>query len=473
MRPRLIPFLLAAGALVATGCASGSDPGESTAVDLTPATPIVGTNFGPPPSVSDGPLDATVAADLDLLFGSLTTAVDVEALERLGDSAEARIAWLLTDLLQFTGRGGDLEQSTLAAWEGVTGRTLDASSPGWSATTDHLIAWDTPPPPGYINWKRQLFELIEPGWAPLFDDPQATIDWRGVAWGGVLIDDRPLNQTDVPCPESCIPALDDPGLTDAASGVWYPDDRTVFGVVVGDQAVAFPKNIMEIHEMVNMTIDGRRIGMPYCTLCGSAQAYFTDRVADGVDLAGNETYELRTSGLLSRSNKVMYEFHTRSVFDTFTGEAVAGPLREAGVTLEQITVQVTSWGDWKAAHPATQIIAEDGGIGRTYDEDPLQGRDDDGPIFPIGDIDGRLGVQAPVLGVVLDDGTAVAFAVADANAVLDVGGQVTIAGVEVTSDGGGLTAAKADTGDALTSHQAFWFAWSQFHPTTLLWTADT
>ena len=51
---------------------------------------------------------------------------------------------------------------------------------------------------------------------------------------------------------------------------------------------------------------------------------------DVIELDGvGETYELRTSGLLSRSNKVMYEFHTRSVFDTFTGEAVTGSLRAA------------------------------------------------------------------------------------------------------------------------------------------------
>ena len=40
--------------------------------------------------------------------------------------------------------------------------------------------------------------------------------------------------------------------------------------------------------------------------------------------------------------------------------------------------------------PDTRIIAEDGGIGRSYPLDPLQGRDDNGPIFPVGDVDGRL-----------------------------------------------------------------------------------
>jgi hypothetical protein len=80
----------------------------------------------------------------------------------------------------------------------------------------------------------------------------------------------------------------------------------------------------------------------------------------------DEVPVLRTSGLLSRSNKVMYDLRTESVFDTFTGAAVSGPLRDAGLVLEETTGVRTTWGEWKAAHPDTTIIAEDGGVGRSY-----------------------------------------------------------------------------------------------------------
>jgi hypothetical protein len=46
---------------------------------------------------------------------------------------------------------------------------------------------------------------------------------------------------------------------------------------------------------------------------------------------------------------------------------------------------------------------------------------------------------------------------------------VTSAGVELIVDGGGLRAIEASTGASLPSHESFWFAWSQFHPTTELW----
>jgi hypothetical protein len=282
----------------------------------------------------------------------------------------------------------------------------------------------------------------------------------------VLIDDRELADTEG-CTRGCIPALDDPAVTDAAGGDWYPDDAIVFGIVEGDEALAIPKNIAEIHEMFNLTLGDRRFGIPYCTLCGSAQAYRTD---DAVTLGGaDDVPVLRTSGLLSRSNKVMYDLRTGSVFDTFTGAAVSGPLQEEGIVLDETTVLRTTWGEWKAAHPDTTIIAEDGGIGRSYSLDPLQGRDDNGPIFPIGPADDRLDVQELVVGVITDAGTPIAFPADAARAALAAGDTVEVAGVELIDDGGGLRAVDQATGESIPSHEAFWFAWSQFHPRTELW----
>jgi hypothetical protein len=221
---------------------------------------------------------------------------------------------------------------------------------------------------------------------------------------------------------------------------------------------------MEVHEMVNLTVGGRRIGLPYCTLCGSAQAYLTDAVPDGI-----ETPILRTSGLLSRSNKVMYDVVSGSLFNTFTGRAVSGPLRDVGVVLEQTTVTVSTWGEWKAAHPGTMIVAPDGGIGRRYPDDPLGGRDDDGPIFPIGQADPRLPVQMAVVGVIGPDGRPVAFPAELAAAELAGGRPVTFDEIELFTDGAGLRA-RLNGGEAVAAHESFWFAWSQFHPDTALWT---
>ena len=414
----------------------------------------------PAPAVPDGPLDPRLASDLDRVFGA--EGVDLDALARVGGSGDARVAWLLSDLLRFV-QVGETSDAAVLAFERLTGTDVPRGF-AWPLVTNWLIAWDLPAPPDYVSWKRIFFEFVEPDWIPFFDDADADIDWRLLSWGGVFMDDRQPHQVNSPCIRGCIPAINDPAVTDAAGGDWYPDERLVFGVVVNGEARAYPKNIMEIHEMVNDTVGGRRIGMPYCTLCGSAQAYFTDRPPPGF-----RNIELRTSGLLSRSNKVMFDYNTKSVFDTFRGIAVSGPLQDENYVLEMLTVVTSTWGEWKAAYPDTTIVAADGGLGRFYPFDPLGGRDDDGPIFPVGRVDIRLPVQEQVLGIETPDGQHVAFPVGQARAALEDGADVMLAGIRVLMDAGGLRAELAN-GTPVASHQAFWFAWSQFHPDTFVWT---
>ncbi len=378
------------------------------------------------------------------------------AVKAIADSGDARLAWYLFDLLRVA--GSDNEPALVAAFEKLTGAALPANP--YTAMGDRLLAWDLPAPPGYRELKRDLFLLIEPRWAVFFADADSIIDWRHVGWGGVFIDDRPDASSGQACPRGCIPALDQPKVTPAAQGDWYSKDAIVFGVVVNGQARAYPKHMMEIHEMVNDTLGGRQIGMPYCTLCLSAQAYFTDQVPGFKPL-------LRTSGLLSRSNKLMYDVRSGSVIDTFTGQARSGAMRKAGITLAQTTVVVTTWGAWRAAHPNTTLLAQDGGIGRNYPLNPLRGRDDQGPIFPVGDVDPRLPVHEVVLAVTSPQGQAIAFPRAAVQLALAAGEKVSQAGVEVLSQAGGLRAFAE--GKEITSQQSFWFAWSQFKPKTQLW----
>ncbi len=446
--------------LVATACSA--EP-AATATTVGPAT--AASTYPDAPPAPEGPNEeATVR--FEQLLGAIPQGLfdprDLDAFVEVGD---ARHAWLLSDLMRFM-RDETAMASSIRGFAELTGvdisATPEAARSPWNVATNHLIAWDIPAPPEYRRLKGALFTLAEDGWTPFFEDADADIDWRWMSWGGVFIDDRPLGDSNPCAAPGCIPSLDDPALVPATDGDYYDDDAIVFGVTEGDESVAFPKNVMQVHEMVNTTIGGRRFGIPYCTLCGSAQAFLTDAVPDDI-----ETPVLRTSGLLNRSNKVMYDLLTGSVFDTFTGAAVSGPLQDAGVVLPQKTVTVSTWREWKAANPETTIVAEDGGIGRSYPDDPLSGRDDAGPIFPIGDVDPRLAVQAPVLGVLLDDGSTVAFAVDALRTATTGGREVRFEGITVVAAAGGFSAAV--DGEEIGVHEAFWFAWSQFHPDTLLW----
>ena len=435
-------------------------PDAPRAQDAAPLPDYVIETFGTPPPIPEGPLSEDLQAAVQVAFVDSVAQSgwgrdQTLALEEISASKDPRLAWLISDLLRFV-TGPELNAILASAASDLLGkdlRTLNA----WGGVTDHLIAWDIPAPPDYLAAKRAIYTSIIPGWDRIF--VEGDIDWRHVSWGGVLIDDRPHDKTDEVC--NCIPAADNPEVSSAEDATWLKDDDIVFGITVNGESRAYPRRIMEVREMVNDTLGGRDLGIPYCTLCGAAQAYFTDELPAGI-----ERPILRTSGLLIRSNKVMYDFNTYSVFDTFLGHAVTGPLAEKDLQLKQATVVTTDWGTWKKAHPDTTVLVERLALGR--DPDFRNGRDANGPIFPIGDVDPRLPVHEDVIGAITASGKPVAFQRSTALVALTKGEEIAFENVRLELDAGGIRAVDADGSD-IGSHQAFWFAWSQFHPQTALW----
>lgn len=452
---------IAISGLVAITTLSNSlltDPAFATGAAELPAH--VTEQFGTPPKVPQGALSADVQAAVQVAFidsvqQSGWGPAQNEALAIIKASGDPRLAWVISDMLRFvTNRPLNMALSETGA--ALLGLPVPQENP-WGAITDPLIAWDIPAPPNYLDIKRGLFTTIIPGWEQIFTP--GDVDWRLVSWGGVLIDDRPFDTTDTPC--NCIPAADNPPVTSAEDATWLRDDDVVFGVEVNGEYRAYPRQIMEVREMVNDTLGGRDLGIPYCTLCGAAQAYFTDQLPAGV-----ERPVLRTSGLLSRSNKVMYDLTTYSVFDTFRGVALTGPLAEIKLKLDQASVVTTDWGTWRRAHPETTVLAEELALGRNPDF--RNNRDANGPIFPVGDVDPRLPAQEDVIGVISANGQPIAFQRTQAMLALQQGKAVRHDNIELILDGGGIRAVDG-SGQDIGSHQAFWFAWSQFYPNTRLW----
>ena len=439
-------------------CAPGAFAKNSASKKLSKQ---VTKRFGTPPPIPTGPLNTKVTKAVNVVFGSSLDNSNwgpdqTEALNTISQSNDPRLAWLVSDLMRFAGQGelGALLSDSISDLLKITFKNGNT----WGVTTDHLIAWDVPAPPNYLKHKRKIFTNLVPGWDKIF--VEGDIDWRHVSWGGVLIDDRPFDTTDKPC--NCIPAADNPKVSKAKDATWLDKDDIVFGVVINGEARAYPRQIMEVREMVNDTLGGRDLALPYCTLCGSAQAYFTDGLPKGV-----KRPVLRTSGLLIRSNKVMYDINSNSVFDTFLGKAVTGPLAKKNIKLKQASVVTTDWGTWRKDHPNTTVLIEELALGRHFDF--RNGRDAKGPIFPVGDVDPRLSVHEDIIGVITQSGTPVAFQRSKAFLALKRGKKVRYENIQLVIDAGGVKAVTKDGKDA-GSHQAFWFAWSQFHPGTKLWT---
>ncbi|MEL7338034.1 MAG: DUF3179 domain-containing (seleno)protein, partial [Planctomycetota bacterium] len=201
--------------------------------------------------------------------------------------------------------------------------------------------------PGYMRFKRELYRRIDPRFAEYFpDDAPATIRLDEVRWGGVRRDG--------------IPPLKNPKTIAAEQASYLAETDIVFGIELGGQARAYPKRILAWHEMVKDVVGGQSINGVYCTLCGSMIVYDT--------VFEDQHHELGTSGFLYRSNKLMYDHQTKSMWSTLRGEPVIGELVGKGIRLNPRYVVTTTWKQWRSDHPDTDVLSLETGHRRDYGE---------------------------------------------------------------------------------------------------------
>ncbi|MEN0066734.1 MAG: DUF3179 domain-containing protein [Myxococcota bacterium] len=236
------------------------------------------------------------------------------------------------------------------------------------------------PHPDYALFKATLYRNIDPKFERYFQTtPSPRIRLDEIRWGGVRQDG--------------IPPLRDPKLETAPEATWLNARDVVFGTVVDGQARAFPKRILAWHELLTMTIGDTTIAGVYCTLCGSMIVYRT--TVDGV------THDLGTSGFLYRSNKLMYDKATQSLWSTLGGFPVVGPLADQPIGLPMHSVVTTTWGAWRERHPDTLVLSIKTGHRRDYGEGVAY-RDyfaTDRLMFAVPNLDDRLSNKAPVLAL--------------------------------------------------------------------------
>ncbi|MGH9110922.1 MAG: DUF3179 domain-containing (seleno)protein [Acidimicrobiales bacterium] len=80
-----------------------------------------------------------------------------------------------------------------------------------------------------------------------------------------------------------IPAIDEPKFLSAGRVDFLEDEEPVMALEIGDDARAYPLQIMTWHEIVNDTVDGVPVAVTYCPLCNTAIAYdrrLANRVLD-------------------------------------------------------------------------------------------------------------------------------------------------------------------------------------------------
>ncbi len=180
-------------------------------------------------------------------------------------------------------------------------------------------------------------------------------------------------------------------------------------IAAAGETRAYPKRILAWHEMALDRVGGVELTIVYCTLCGTVIPY--ESVTDG------EPIKFGTSGLLYRSNKLMFDHGTKRLWNTFEGVPVVGPLVGSGVRVTHRSVVTTTWGEWRRMHPETTVLSLETGYERDYDEGAAyQGYfSNDDLMFDVSELDDRLDNKDEVMVLLLDDADGVrhplAFAV--------------------------------------------------------------
>ena len=237
----------------------------------------------------------------------------------------------------------------------------------------------------YHEFKAALHSFIDPKFGRYFSQRKdlTTIRLDEVMWGGVRQDG--------------IPPLRNPTMIRANEALYLQNSDIVFGIEIDGDVRAYPKRILAWHEMFTDTVGGIPVAGVYCTLCGTVILYETtfDQVV----------HKLGTSGFLYRSNKLMYDADTQSLWSTLEGEPVIGPLVGSGIKLNFQSVVTTTWGEWKARHPDTKVLSLKTGFTRDYSEGAAY-RDyfsTDDLMFQVPENDRRLKNKDEVLAIILPE----------------------------------------------------------------------
>jgi Protein of unknown function (DUF3179) len=168
-------------------------------------------------------------------------------------------------------------------------------------------------------------------------------------------------------PKDGIRAIDRPEFVgvDAADGWLKPREPVIF-FVHGNDARAYPLQILIWHEIVNDTVGGLPVAITFCPLCNTALAF--DRRVQG------KTLDFGTTGKLRFSDLVMYDRQTESWWQQATGQAIVGTL--TGTQLIPLPAQTISWKTFKESFPGGKVLSRHTGYDRAYGQNPYVGYDD-------------------------------------------------------------------------------------------------
>lgn len=174
-------------------------------------------------------------------------------------------------------------------------------------------------------------------------------------------------------PRDGIPSIDTPVAVKVANAPHLPDKEPVLRLEMNGEVRAYPLRILIWHEIVNDTIGGVPVLITYCPLCNSAMAF--KREVDG------EPVEFGITGLLHKSNMVMYDRKTESWWQQFNGEAIVG--KKTGTKLVMLPAVTESYELFTQSFPHGDVLVPNESNFRAYGTTPYVNYDSSDRPFPL------------------------------------------------------------------------------------------
>jgi len=181
---------------------------------------------------------------------------------------------------------------------------------------------------------------------------------------------------------------------------------------------------------------------------------------------GGEKLTFGVSGRLYKSNVLLYDLQTESLWSQLMQQAISGP--RVGNPLQILPSGRLKWKTWKKKNPETMILSDDTGYHRDYTLDPYEGYYRIGGLmFPVGDVRRDMSAKERVLGIEIDNHTkaySLEWLSKRPGVLTDTVGNHSIR-IEVNPDGE-VVAVRDAQGKPIPATYSYWFAWQAFHSET-------
>lgn len=180
----------------------------------------------------------------------------------------------------------------------------------------------------------------------------------------------------------------------------YFEHEPVIVVEINSEARAYPLSILMFHEITNDIVGGVPVVVNYCPLCNSAIVF--DRRLDYEET--HYLLDFGVSGMLRKSNLVMWDRQTESWWQQFTGEAMVGKL--TGAELKEISSMLISLNDFFENYPSGKVLSTETGHFKEYGTNPYTSYDNPENTKPFlfkDKVDERLPAMERIINIQIDE----------------------------------------------------------------------